>query len=80
MDREGRKIERHSCAVLGSYEYGGNKPVGVKCLDISAAGAGLASFECLPVGTRLRVNLCTKTEKPLFAEGTVRWCTKISDE
>ena len=80
MDRERRKIERHPCTVLGSYEGSGNKPWGLKCLDISAAGAGLASFECLPVNTRLGVNLCTETEKPLFAEGTVRWCTKASGE
>ena len=51
MDRGRRKIERHPCTVLGSYEGGGNKPWGVKCLDISAAGAGLASFS-------LRVDFC----------------------
>ena len=80
MDIGRRKIVRYPCTVLGSYEDGHNKPLGVKCFDINSAGAGLASFDCLPIGARLRINLCTKTEKPLLVEGVVRWCTKIPNE
>lgn len=80
MVKERRTFERYSCAILGSCVGNTNIPMGVKCHDIGAAGAGLASAENLPEGTRLRINLCTKADKPLLLKGIVRWCDKTPDE
>lgn len=80
MVRKRRTFERYSCAVLGSCVGSTNTPMGIKCHDIGAAGAGLASAEHLPEGTYLRINLCTKAEKPLLLKGIVRWCNKTPDE
>ena len=79
MGVERRVFERYPCAVLGSCEGVGDKPLGIKCFDISAAGAGIDSLEYLLIGSHLRMNLCTKTEKPLTVKGTICWCSKDSD-
>jgi len=80
MIAERRMFERYPCAILGSCVGDTNAPMGVKCHDLSASGAGLASSEYLPKGTHLRINLCTKTDKPLLLKGIVRWCSKTPDE
>jgi len=81
MIAERRKFERYPCTALGSCEGSTNTPMGVKCHDISASGAGLTSAERLPEGTHLRINLCTKAEKrSLLLKGIVRWCSKTPDE
>ena len=51
MIKERREFERYPCAVLGSCVGSTNTPMGIKCQDIGAAGAGLASAEHLPEGT-----------------------------
>ena len=73
-------FERYSCAVLGSCVGHTSTPMGIKCHDIGADGAGLASDENLPRGTHLRINLCTKADESLLLKGTVRWCSKTPDE
>ncbi len=80
MVREKRTFERYSCALLGSCVGNTNTPMGIKCHDIGAAGAGLTSAEALPEGTHLRIDLCTNTDKPLLLKGIVRWCGKTPDE
>jgi len=80
MIAERRKFERYPCTALGSCSGSTDIPIGVKCHDIGAAGAGLASAEYLPKGTHLRINLCNKTDKPLLLKGIVRWCNKTPDE
>ena len=81
MIAERRMFERYSCAILGSCVGNTNTPMGVKCHDLGAAGAGLASTERLSEGTHLRINLCTKAAKePLSLKGIVRWCNKSPDE
>lgn len=80
MARERRTFERYPCTILGSCVGNTNIPMGVKCHDIGAAGAGLASAENLPKGTHLRINICTKAEKSLLLKGIVRWCNKTPDE
>ena len=80
MVRERRTFERYDCTILGSCVGNTNMPMGVKCHNIGAAGAGLASAEHLPKGTHLRINLCTKAEKSLLLKGIVRWCSKTPDE
>ena len=40
MIRERRMFERYPCAVLGSCVGSTNAPMGIKCHDIGAAGAG----------------------------------------
>jgi len=80
MIRERRRFERHPCTALGSCVGNTNTPMGIKCYDIGAAGARLASAEHLPEGTHLRINLCTKADEPLLLKGVVRWCSKTLDE
>ncbi|MFH1519680.1 MAG: PilZ domain-containing protein [Candidatus Omnitrophota bacterium] len=77
---ERRIFERYPCNVLASCIDSNNASLGVKCYDLSARGVGVASLEYLPVETRLRLNLCTKTKTPLAVEGIVRWCSKTPEE
>ncbi len=80
MVNERRIFERHPCNVLASCIDSNNVSSGIKCYDLSARGAGIASLEYLPVKTRLRLNICTKTKTPLSVEGIVRWCSKTPEE